>query len=141
MEKILMIYWSGTGNTEIMANEIALGIKTICKEIDVFNVSDFDINTFCAYDKYLLGCPALGNEELEKLEFEPFFNLVSSFVKNKKVALFGSYAWGNGEWIKKWALRIKDNEGIFFGDIIIKSTPKKTDYKKLREFGVNFNAF
>ena len=94
MEKIAVIYWSGTGNTEAMANAIAEGIKNAGTEAEVFSVSDFVVDTLDSYKKIAFGCAAMGDEVLEEAEFEPFFCSVENKLSNKKVALFGSYGWG-----------------------------------------------
>ena len=98
MSKIAVIYWSGTGNTAIMANEIAAGIGT---DAEVFSVDAFHGNV-ADYDKIAFGCSAMGDEVLEEAEFEPFFTAVEGSLKGKKVALFGSYGWGDGQWMRDW---------------------------------------
>lgn len=90
MSKIAVIYWSGTGNTAMMANEIAAGIGS---DAEVFSVDAFHGNV-ADYDKIAFGCAAMGDEVLEEAEFEPFFSAVEGSLKGKKVALFGSYGWG-----------------------------------------------
>ena len=101
-----IVYWSGTGNTESMAEFIAEGIKEAGKEAEVINVSDADINTLKDEDVLILGCPAMGDEVLEEGEFEPFIEDLSSELNNKKVALFGSYGWGDGAWMRNWEDRM-----------------------------------
>lgn len=98
MSKIAVIYWSGTGNTAMMANEIAAGIGS---DAEVFSVDAFHGNV-ADYDKIAFGCAAMGDEVLEEAEFEPFFSAVEGSLKGKKVALFGSYGWGDGEWMRTW---------------------------------------
>ena len=95
--KTAVIYWSGTGNTEAMAKAVAEGAGAEC-----FAVSEFSGNVE-DYDAIALGCPAMGAEELEDSEFEPFFAGIEGKLSGKKVALFGSYGWGDGEWIRTWA--------------------------------------
>ena len=95
--KTAVIYWSGTGNTESMAKAVAEGAGAEC-----FAVSEFSGNVE-DYDAIALGCPAMGAEELEDSEFEPFFAGIEGKLSGKKVALFGSYGWGDGEWIRTWA--------------------------------------
>ena len=94
--KTAVIYWSGTGNTEAMAQAVAEGAGA-----ELFSVSDFSGNIE-DYDAVAFGCPAMGSEVLEEDEFEPFFSAVESKLKGKKVALFGSYGWGDGEWMRTW---------------------------------------
>ena len=97
MSKIAVIYWSGTGNTEAMARAVAEGAGA-----ELFAVSDFDISALDNYGAFALGCPAMGCEVLEEGEFAPFFEGIKSQLAGKKVALFGSYGWGDGEWMRTW---------------------------------------
>lgn len=102
MKNIAIIYWSGTGNTETMANEIAEGAKLDNVEVKLFNVSDASIEDVINADAVALGCPSMGAEELEESEMEPFVELISRVITNKNLALFGSYGWGDGEWMRNW---------------------------------------
>ena len=99
MSKIAVIYWSGTGNTEAMAQAVAEGAGA---DASVFAVSDFDASAVDEFDAVVLGCPAMGCEVLEESEFAPFFDTVKEKLAGKKVALFGSYGWGDGEWLRSW---------------------------------------
>ena len=96
-----VIYWSATGNTEAMAQAVAegAGVKAV-----TFSEFDGDI---AALDAVAFGCPAMGAEELEDSEVEPFFAANESKLAGKRVALFGSYDWGDGEWMRLWADRVK----------------------------------
>lgn len=102
MSKIAVIYWSMSGNTEAMANAIAEGAERAGAEVDVKQVSEITVDQALEYDKLALGCPAMGAEVLEESEFEPFFTELESRLGGKKVALFGSYGWGDGEWMRTW---------------------------------------
>jgi len=99
--KIAVIYWSGTGNTEAMAAAVAEGAGA-----ELFTVSGFT-GDVADYDRLAFGCPAMGAENLEESEFEPFFTDNEGKLSGKKVALFGSYGWGDGEWMRQWADRVK----------------------------------
>lgn len=99
--KTAVIYWSGTGNTEQMANAVAEGAGA-----ELFNVSNFSGN-ISEYDRIAFGCPAMGAEVLEEDEFEPFFTSAEGSLSGKTVALFGSYGWGDGEWMRSWEERVK----------------------------------
>ena len=94
MSKIAVVYWSGTGNTEAMANEVAEGAKAAGAEVDVLTASEFGADKMDAYDAVAFGCPAMGAEELEDSEFEPMFSDCEGKLGGKKIALFGSYGWG-----------------------------------------------
>ena len=114
--KTAVIYWSGTGNTESMAKAVAEGAGAEC-----FAVSEFSGNVE-DYDAIALGCPAMGAEELEEGEFEPFFAELEVNLSGKNVALFGSYGWGDGEWMREWEKRVTDagaklaNESVIAND-------------------------
>ena len=94
--KTAVIYWSGTGNTEAMAKAAAEGANA-----ELFTVSEFS-GSIADYDAIAFGCPAMGAEVLEEDEFEPFFTDIESSLSGKKVLLFGSYGWGDGQWIRDW---------------------------------------
>ena len=102
MSKIAVVYWSGTGNTEAMANEVAEGAKAAGAEVDVLTASEFGADKMDAYDAVALGCPAMGSEQLEEGDMEPFVEELESLVSGKKILLFGSYGWGDGEWMRTW---------------------------------------
>ena len=102
MSKAAVIFWSQTGNTEQMANAIADGIREGGMEVDVLNVADTTPADAVKYAKIALGCPAMGAEVLEETEFDPFFTELESKISGLKVALFGSYGWGDGEWMRTW---------------------------------------
>ena len=101
--KTAVIFWSGTGNTEAMANAVAEGAKNAGAEVDLLNCSD--VSSVDGYDAVALGCPAMGAEELEDGEFEPMLEKIEPALPGKKVVLFGSYDWGVGEWLSNWEAR------------------------------------
>ena len=102
MKKAAVIYWSGTGNTEAMANAVLDGMKNAGADAVLLTASDVDASAVGGYDAVALGCPAMGSEVLEDMEFEPMFEGCKSALKGKRVALFGSYGWGGGEWMQNW---------------------------------------
>ena len=106
MSKTAIIYWSGTGNTEAMAEAIFDGAKEVNPDTALFSVSEISADEAAAYDTLILGCPAMGAEVLEESEFDPFFTELESKLSGKKVALFGSYGWGDGEWMRNWEERV-----------------------------------
>lgn len=95
--KKIVIYWSGTGNTEVIANLIAADVSAECKKVDEISVDEA-----LGYETIILGCPAMGAEELEEMEFKPFYDAFISQVNSQKIYLFGSYDWGDGEWMRLW---------------------------------------
>ncbi len=106
MSKAAIIYWSGTGNTEAMAMAVLDGAKEANSETQFFTVSEITPEEAGGYDTLILGCPAMGAEVLEESEFEPFFAELEGRLSGKKVALFGSYGWGDGEWMRSWEERV-----------------------------------
>lgn len=102
MSKVAIVYWSGTGNTEAMANYVAEGVKKAGGEADLFTSAEFGADKAGEYDRIAFGCPSMGAEQLEESEFQPMFDEVSPVLSGKKIALFGSYGWGDGEWMRTW---------------------------------------
>ena len=111
MKKTAVIYWSGTGNTEAMANAVAEGMRQAGAECSVLTSDDVTADTVAALEAVALGCPAMGAEELEETEFAPMFDGIKSALAGKAVALFGSYGWGDGEWMRTWEEDCK-NSGL-----------------------------
>ena len=106
MSKISVVYWTGTGNTESMANAIAKGIAYAGKEAVCVTVSDASLDDLKEQAVFALGCPAMGAEVLEETEMEPFVTEVEAFASGKQIALFGSYGWGDGQWMRDWVERM-----------------------------------
>ncbi len=106
MEKIYVIYWSMSGNTQAMAEAIAKGINDAGKEAIVQYVSDASVSELQDAKVFALGCPAMGAEVLEEGEMEPFVSEVEGIAAGKKIALFGSYGWGDGQWMRDWEERM-----------------------------------
>lgn len=102
MSKVAVVYWSGSGNTEAMANAVVSGAQSKGATVDLIYCTDFNSAKAGEYDAVALGCPAMGSEVLEEGEFQPMFDEVASSLAGKKVALFGSYGWGSGEWMESW---------------------------------------
>ena len=111
MSKVAIVYWSGTGNTEAMANYVAEGVKKAGGEADLFTSAEFGADKAGEYDRIAFGCPSMGAEQLEESEFQPMFDEVSPVLSGKKIALFGSYGWGDGEWMRGWE-KDCDDSGI-----------------------------
>jgi len=106
MEKIYVIYWSMSGNTQAMAEAIAKGINDAGKEAVVQYVSEASVSELQDAKVFALGCPAMGAEVLEEGEMEPFVSEVEGIAAGKKIALFGSYGWGDGQWMRDWEERM-----------------------------------
>ena len=102
MKKAAVIYWSGTGNTEAMADAVLTGMKDAGADAVLYTAAEFSPSKLSELDAVAFGCPAMGAEMLEESEFEPMFNDCKGSLGGKKVALFGSYGWGDGEWMRTW---------------------------------------
>ena len=102
MSKVAVVYWSGTGNTEAMADAVAKGARAAGASAELFSAADFSAARTAGFDAFALGCPAMGSESLEDSEFEPLYDAIKGSLAGKKVALFGSYGWGDGEWMRNW---------------------------------------
>lgn len=105
MSKVAIVYWSGTGNTEAMAELVAEGVQSAGGEASLIQAVEFSSDELDAYDSFAFGCPAMGSEELESEEFEPMWDAVEPELPGRKVALFGSYDWADGEWMDLWRER------------------------------------
>ena len=120
-----IVYYSASGNTEKMANLIAEGIANGGKNAEVINVSNANADIFDNEEIVILGCPAMGDEVLEENEFEPFVEEISSKISGKKVALFGSYGWGDGQWMRDWQERMESLGCTLIADgLIIQNEPE-----------------
>ena len=102
MKKTAVIYWSGTGNTEAMANAVLEGMKSAGADAALLTVDQVNTADLGNYAAIAFGCPAMGSEVLEESEFEPMFDGCKNSIGGKRVALFGSYGWGDGEWMRSW---------------------------------------
>ena len=119
MSKIAVVYWSGTGNTEAMANAVADGIREKGGEASLLTASAFDASMMDSFDAIAFGCPSMGSEQLEESEFEPMFTSCRPKLSGKKIALFGSYGWGDGEWMRNWEETCKADGAILACDSVI----------------------
>ena len=106
MDKVTIVFWSQSGNTESMANAVAEGVTAAGKEAVVVDVASASLDDLKAAKGFAMGCPAMGAEVLEESEMEPFVEEIESFVSGKKLALFGSYGWGDGQWMRDWVDRM-----------------------------------
>ena len=119
MSKVAVVFWSGTGNTEQMAEAVAEGAKSAGAEVTLANVNDFDSSSVADFDGIAFGCPAMGAEVLEDSEFEPVFNECESALNGKSIALFGSYGWGDGEWMRNWEKSCKEAGAVLATESVI----------------------
>ena len=139
MADVLMVYWSGTGNTEMMAEKIKEGLENEGLDVEMAMVDEITPADLEHYQKLVFGCPSMGEEELEETEFEPFFEDITHLLKDKYVALFGSFGWGEGEWMKLWEARVKDAGAHLFSDgLKVNYTPTDEDEEACVAFGEAF---
>ena len=140
MSKVAIVFWSATGNTETMANCIAEGAgaaATIvpCGEMNAAKLGEYDVVAF--------GCPAMGAEQLEEGEFEPMFASLEGSLNGKKIALFGSYGWGDGQWMRDWCERVKEAGAVLFSEegLICNETPDDDVQAACRKLGADLAAW
>ena len=119
MSKIAVVYWSGTGNTEAMAAAVVEGAKEKGAEVSLLTASEFSPEQVSEYDAIAFGCPSMGSEQLEESEFEPMFTACEGRLSGKSIALFGSYGWGDGEWMRSWEARCNDDGANLVCDSVI----------------------
>lgn len=142
MSKIAVVYWSGTGNTEAMANAITAGAKGAGADVTSFNVADITADQAAGYDKLILGCPSMGAEVLEEIDFEPFYTDLEGKLSGKKVALFGSYGWGDGEWMRDWQGRVeRTGANLFEEGLILNEMPDAEGLEMCEAFAKRFVAY
>lgn len=132
-----VVYWSGTGNTRAMAGAVAEGIRSAGAEPILMEVADADVAVLVSEDVYALGCPSMGAEQLEETEMEPFVESLEPFVSGKKILLFGSYGWGDGEWMRDWAERMRNAGAVLIRDegVITNESPDEEALEECRAAG------
>lgn len=139
MSDILLVYWSGTGNTKKMAELIMQGIKEAGVSVDCKEVSMTDEKDVEDYNTIIMGSPSMGAEVLEETEMEPFVSLIEGKLKGKNIALFGSYGWGSGEWMDDWHNRLSETGAkmIFDQGLIVQDEPSGELEEECVQFGRN----
>lgn len=132
-----VVYWSGTGNTRAMAGAVAEGIRSAGAEPILMEVADADVAVLVSEDVFALGCPSMGAEQLEETEMEPFVESLEPFVSGKKILLFGSYGWGDGEWMRDWAERMRNAGAVLIRDegVITNESPDEEALEECRAAG------
>ena len=119
MSKIAVVYWSGTGNTQAMAEAVAEWASQAGAEVTVFEAVDFSPEQMGAFDAVAFGCPSMGAEQLEESEFAPMFTECEPMLSGKRIALFGSYGWGDGEWMRNWEQTCIGDGAVLVCDSVI----------------------
>ena len=136
MSNIAVVYWSDTGNTEAMANYVAEGIRAAGGNADVITADSFGPDKVSQYDAIAFGCPAMGDEILEEDIFEPMFSAVEGSLSGKRVGIFGSYGWGDGQWMRDWADRCRAAGAELANDgVIANLTPNDAEAEDCRNLG------
>lgn len=136
MSKVAVVYWSMTGNTEMMAQAVVEGVEATDSNVEIFKASEFDKSMLADYDKIAFGCPSMGAETLEESEFQPMFDSVKNDLANKDVVIFGSYGWGDGEWMRNWQLDLEEHGVELVAEgLMVNETPDADGLNKSRELG------
>lgn len=136
MTKLAIVYWTGTGNTEAMSDAIADGFRESSDSVDIYFSDDFKSSMLDNYEIIAFGCPAMGDEVLEEASFEPMFTECEPHLEGKKICIFGSYEWNNGEWMDDWEERCKKSGAIFaYPPLIAYDYPDSQAIEKCKELG------
>jgi flavodoxin short chain len=136
MSKIAVVYWSGTGNTEAMASAVAEGAREKGAEATLITAADFSADQVDSYDAIAFGCPSMGAEQLEESEFEPMFTACEGNLQGKNIALFGSFGWGDGEWMRNWEERCsQDGANLASDSVICNEAPDEEALSACRALG------
>ena len=142
MSKMAVIYWSMSGNTQAMAEAIAQGAEEAGAQVEVLPVGEVTPEQALTYEKLALGCPSMGAEVLEEEEFEPFFAQLEGRLAGRKVALFGSYGWGDGQWMRDWQARTEETgANLYDQGLMIHETPDEEGLARCRSLGAGLAAF
>ena len=143
MKKTAVVYWSGTGNTEAMAKAVAEGMESAGAQVTMLTPDQVKASELSAYDAIAFGCPAMGAEVLEEMEFQPMFDACKRSLGGKRVALFGSYGWGDGQWMRDWAQRAQDDGAQLFSEegLICNETPDDDVQAACRKLGADLAAW
>lgn len=133
--KVKIIYWSGTGNTERMAEAIFEGAKEVNEDTTLINVCDAKVDDVKDADVLIFGCPAMGSEELEEEYMRPYMDSVNELLKDKKVALFGSYEWAEGQWMDYWKEELENLGVQVFETLIAYDNPSEDALADCKSLG------
>ena len=141
--KTAVVYWSGTGNTEAMARAVAEGMTAAGAEAVLLTPAEVAPGDLNAYAAIAFGCPAMGAEVLEEMEFQPMFDACKRSLGGKRVALFGSYGWGDGQWMRDWVQRAQDDGAQLFSEegLICNETPDDDVQAACRKLGADLAAW
>ena len=143
MKKTAVIYWSGTGNTEAMANAVLEGMTAAGADAKLLTVDQVNTAELNGYAAIAFGCPAMGSEVLEEMEFQPMFDACKNCLGGKAVALFGSYGWGDGQWMREWCSRCEAAGANLYDEagLIANDSPNEEAREACRELGRKLAAW
>ena len=143
MRKTAVVYWSGTGNTQMMAEKVAEGVRAAGAEADVYNCTEFSADLMDNYEAVAFGCPSMGSEQLEDTEFEPVFTECEAKLSGKVIGLFGSYGWGDGQWMREWCSRCEAAGANLYDEagLIANDSPNEEAREACRELGRKLAAW
>ena len=135
MRKTAVVYWSGTGNTQMMAEKVAEGVRAAGAEADVYNCTEFSADLMDNYEAVAFGCPSMGSEQLEDTEFEPVFTECEAKLSGKVIGLFGSYGWG-GSYMQDWEARVQaDGAELLHPGVLAMGEPDDAARQECKEIG------
>lgn len=135
MDTIIIAYWTQTGNTKAMAEAVGEGVETAGKKADVRHISEVSMDSLREAQVFAMGCPAMGAEVLEEGEMEPFVMEVEGFAQGKRIGLFGSYGWGDGQWMREWCQRCSAAQLYDEDGLILNESPDADGQETCRELG------
>ena len=138
--KVAVVYWCGTGNTEAMAEALAAAIKDNGAEAELLTCGKFNADSVGSYDAFALGCPSMGDEVLEESDFQPMYDAVEATLSGKNVALFGSYGWGDGQWMRDWEARAKGAGINVVAALIANESPDDDAITELKALGAKLSG-
>lgn len=143
MKKTAVIYWSGTGNTEAMAKAVAEGMESAGAQVTMLTPDQVKASELSAYDAIAFGCPAMGSEVLEEAEFEPMFSDLERSLGGKRIALFGSYGWGDGQWMRDWCARCESANANLYDEegLTVNEAPDADAQEVCRQLGRKLAAW
>lgn len=133
-----IIYYTETGNTEAMAEAIKDGAEESGKEVRLVVVDEATVADVEEASEVLLGCPAKGDEEIEDLTFRPYLESVMDLLKDRKVGIFGSYAWNDGDWIVNWKEEMEENGVEIVTSLKVYDYPDSDALEECKELGKTF---
>ena len=143
MSKTAVVYWSGTGNTEAMAAKVVEGAQAAGAEVSLYTAAEFGADKMDEFDSVAFGCPSMGSEQLEEDEVEPMFAGLEDSLGGKKIALFGSYGWGDGQWMREWCSRCEAAGANLYDEagLIANDSPNEEAREACRELGRKLAAW